>query len=108
MSPGRRRGLPRPPRFTYPPVRLEARRILAMRGWIRRFAGWMGVDRRHALCIGDEVRDAEAARGEGLRFGAVTWGYTRADVLARAKPDYLFRRVDDIAPALLDRQAPRA
>lgn len=81
--------------------------LFGKRSKLRRLLAAMGVDRQHALCIGDEVRDAEAARGEHLRFGAVTWGYTRADVLASARPDYLFQRVGDIAPALLGRQARR-
>lgn len=80
--------------------------LFGKRSKLRRMLAALGVDRRHALCIGDEVRDAQAARGEGLRFGAVAWGYTRADVLASARPDYLFRRVGDIAPALL--QLPEA
>ncbi|WP_151635910.1 HAD hydrolase-like protein [Noviherbaspirillum aerium] len=75
--------------------------LFGKRGKLRRLLEAMNVERRHALCIGDEVRDAEAARDEGLRFGAVAWGYTRSDVLAAAGPDYLFERVDDIAPALL-------
>jgi phosphoglycolate phosphatase len=75
--------------------------LFGKRSKLRRMLAAMGVERRHVLCIGDEVRDAEAARGERLRFGAVTWGYTRADVLASVMPDYLFRRVHDIAPALL-------
>lgn len=74
--------------------------LFGKRSKLRRLLAAMGVERRHALCIGDELRDAEAARDERLRFGAVAWGYTRADVLAAARPDYLFRRVDEIAPAL--------
>lgn len=77
--------------------------LFGKRSKLRRLLGEMNIDRRHALCVGDEVRDAEAARSERLRFGAVSWGYTRADVLQATRPDYLFRRVDDIAPALLGR-----
>lgn len=34
------------------------------------------------LCIGDELRDLEAARTAGLDFAGVAWGYTRAESLA--------------------------
>ena len=54
-----------------------------------------------AICIGDELRDAEAARAAGLAFGAVAWGFTDGDTLeARARPDYLFTSVSEIAERL--------
>lgn len=50
-----------------------------------------------ALCIGDEIRDLEAARAMGVAFAAVTWGFARADALAARSPDMLFNAVEDIA-----------
>ena len=35
------------------------------------------------LCVGDEMRDAEAAQKLGLDFAAVSWGYTNPAQLAR-------------------------
>lgn len=53
------------------------------------------------LCVGDEVRDMEAAKEADMAFGAVAWGYTRVDVL-EAYPDIaLFYTVDDIAETVL-------
>jgi phosphoglycolate phosphatase len=50
-----------------------------------------------ALCIGDEIRDLEAARAMGVAFAAVTWGFARGDALAARGPDMLFTAVEDIA-----------
>jgi len=56
-----------------------------------------GVAPERALCIGDEVRDLEAARALGCRFGAVAWGYTDAQAFAALGPDHLFAEPADIA-----------
>ncbi len=49
-----------------------------------------------AICIGDEIRDLDAARAAGIAFGAVEWGYTRPDALLALSPDVMFRKVGDI------------
>lgn len=60
-----------------------------------------GVKLNEVLCIGDEVRDIEAAKGATMAFGAVAWGYTRADVL-EAHPDIqVFYTIDDIVQTVL-------
>lgn len=56
---------------------------------------------RDALYIGDEVRDAEAARGADIAFGAVTWGYATAAALLTHDPAELFSRPAQIAEILL-------
>lgn len=48
-----------------------------------------GANPAEVLCIGDEIRDYEAARSEGLAFGGVSWGYTQPHTL-RALPNALF------------------
>jgi phosphoglycolate phosphatase len=53
-----------------------------------------------AVYLGDELRDAEAARDAGLRFAAVTWGQHHAAVLRSVTPDFVFDHVGEIAPAL--------
>ena len=53
-----------------------------------------------ALYVGDELRDAEAARAVGVAFGAVTWGFTTVDALKAQAPDRVFTSVAEIAPAL--------
>jgi phosphoglycolate phosphatase-like HAD superfamily hydrolase len=46
--------------------------------------------------IGDELRDAEAARKIGVRFGAVAWGYNTLESLKYYVPDYEFKTPGDI------------
>ena len=52
-----------------------------------------GVAPRETLCVGDELRDLRAARGEGLAFGAVTWGYTSAAAFEEQDSTTIFRSV---------------
>ncbi len=59
-----------------------------------------GIGAHHALAIGDEVRDAEAAGRSGIAFAAVTWGYAHADALRAANPALMLSDVDDIARKL--------
>jgi phosphoglycolate phosphatase len=55
-----------------------------------------GIDRSAALCIGDEIRDYEAAQKAGIAFGAVSWGYTHRQALEALTPDALFDRPEAI------------
>jgi phosphoglycolate phosphatase len=52
-----------------------------------------GMSARETLSVGDEVRDAEAARGAGIDFAAVAWGYARPDALRAQQPVTVFGRV---------------
>ncbi len=59
---------------------------------------------RHTACtpaeavyVGDELRDADAAREAGVAFGAVTWGYNDAGTLRRADPAHVFETPADFA-----------
>ncbi|WP_291845048.1 HAD hydrolase-like protein [Maricaulis sp.] len=52
------------------------------------------------LCIGDEVRDIDAAREAGCHAGAVEWGFATPDILAAQDPHYLFRRPSEITDSL--------
>jgi len=55
-----------------------------------------GVAAAEAICIGDEIRDLEAARAEGIAFGAVAWGYTNPEALRAHEPEEMFSTVDEI------------
>jgi phosphoglycolate phosphatase len=55
-----------------------------------------GIAARETLSIGDEVRDAEAARKAGIDFAAVSWGYARVDALRAHAPVTIFDRVGAI------------
>ena len=50
-----------------------------------------------ALFVGDEIRDAEAARAAGVPFGAVAWGYTSTAALRAQTPAHFFERVEDLS-----------
>lgn len=69
----------------------------------RRVLKLSGVAPDDALCIGDEIRDIEAAREAGIDFGAVTWGYTSAAALKARAPNYLFSRIDEVIAAVASR-----
>lgn len=60
-----------------------------------------GVRPHDVLCVGDEVRDIEAAKEAAMAFGAVAWGYTRVDVLAVYPGIDLFYSVEDIVQTVL-------
>ena len=59
------------------------------------------VDAAQAIAIGDETRDIEAARANGIACGAVTWGYAAPAALRARKPDLVFAEIADIPRALL-------
>jgi len=49
-----------------------------------------GIPAREAIYIGDEQRDAEAARAAVMDFGAVAWGYATRAALAGTRPALIF------------------
>lgn len=60
-----------------------------------------GVSSHHAIAIGDEIRDLEAARATGIAFGAVSWGYTDGSALQALKPDEFFSTIGQITSRFL-------
>jgi phosphoglycolate phosphatase len=67
---------------------------------IRRLLKKAGLDGKHLLYVGDEVRDIEAARKAGVAAAAVTWGLNSPQLLSRHEPDFLIERPEQI-PELL-------
>jgi len=59
-----------------------------------------GIPAAQAIAIGDETRDAEAARQVGIAFGAVAWGYASLEALRAHDPDLVFMSIDEIAARL--------
>lgn len=55
-----------------------------------------GIPAGEAIAIGDEIRDLEAARAEGIAFGAVAWGYTRPEALRAHGPEEVFAEPEEI------------
>jgi len=57
---------------------------------IRKVVERAAVPPAHALYVGDQAMDAEAARKAGVAFGAVSWGYAPIEALRRAGPQREF------------------
>lgn len=75
--------------------------IFGKRAKLRGVLRSSGVAAAEAICIGDEVRDLEAAREEGIAFGAVSWGYTNPEALRARRPEEMFSSVDEILRKLV-------
>ena len=60
-----------------------------------------GIPPSEVICIGDEIRDHDAARAAGLVFGAVSWGYNDPDALRRMMPEAFFENPDQIVTMLV-------
>jgi phosphoglycolate phosphatase len=73
---------------------------------LRRVLRAGGVAPEDAVFVGDEVRDAEAARAVGVAFAAVVWGYGAPEALRAQGPAFVFGGVAEIALGLL-RPRPR-
>jgi phosphoglycolate phosphatase len=71
--------------------------LFGKRRRLRRVVQGSGVSDARVLCVGDEVRDIEAAHAEGLDFGAVGWGYTKPEALRARAPKLMFGSVTDMA-----------
>jgi phosphoglycolate phosphatase len=70
--------------------------MFGKRAKLRKVLRESGVAPAEALCIGDELRDLQAARAEGIPFGAVAWGYTEIEALAAHQPEETFACVADV------------
>lgn len=67
---------------------------------LRRLLDESSFAREDVLCIGDEVRDMEAAQREKTDFGAVAWGYTSPYALRARDPTFLFEGPEEICATL--------
>jgi len=54
------------------------------------------IDKSKAFYIGDETRDIEAAKHNGIYSIAVTWGFNSEKALLQHEPHYLVRKPDDL------------
>ena len=68
---------------------------------LRKVVARAGVVHADVLAIGDELRDLDAARANGIAFGAVSWGFTTREALAARVPEFLFDAPGEIARAIL-------
>lgn len=75
--------------------------LFGKRSKLRGVLAGSGIAAAEAIAIGDEIRDLEAARAEGIAFGAVSWGYTHLQALRAHEPDEVFESVEEIAGRLV-------
>ena len=66
----------------------------------RRVARKLGVKPSETICIGDELRDIDAAKAAGMGSGAVAWGYAFPGALQAAEPTHLFNSIEEIVERL--------
>lgn len=66
----------------------------------RKVLSKLRVEIHEAVCIGDEIRDIDAARQVGLATGIVCWGYTAPEALKNQKADHVFQTMRDIVAQL--------
>ena len=66
----------------------------------RRVARKLGAEPSETICIGDELRDIDAARAAGMDSGAVAWGYALPAALQAAGPTHFFNAIDEITQRL--------
>jgi phosphoglycolate phosphatase len=66
----------------------------------RRVARRLNIDPADIICIGDELRDIEAARAAGMDSGAVAWGYALPAALKAAGPTHFFNSIEEMMRTL--------
>jgi phosphoglycolate phosphatase len=66
----------------------------------RRVARKLGAKPTETICIGDEIRDIEAADAASMDSGAVAWGYALPAALQATGPTHLFNSIEEIPQRL--------
>ncbi|MEH2533661.1 phosphoglycolate phosphatase [Bradyrhizobium sp. AZCC 1588] len=66
----------------------------------RRVARRLEARPEETICIGDEIRDIEAAKAAGMDSGAVAWGYAIPAALQAAGPTHLFNSIEEMVQRL--------
>lgn len=66
----------------------------------RRVARALKVIPSEVICIGDELRDIDAARAAGMDSGAVAWGYALPAALQAERPTHFFHTLEEIKQEL--------
>ncbi len=69
-------------------------------GKLKKILKKSGIPPQEAFCIGDEIRDIQAANQAKIPCGAVSWGYNKVESLIDLKPKEVFHSVDDIIKKL--------
>jgi phosphoglycolate phosphatase len=82
-------------------TRLDCGAAVFGKHWkFRRVARKLGAKPSETICIGDEIRDIEAAKAAGMDSGAVAWGYALPAALRAAGPTHLFNSIEEMMQQL--------
>lgn len=52
--------------------------------------------KNETIYIGDEVRDIDACRDNGIKIISVTWGFNTKEILQKNNPDYMVEKPQEI------------
>ena len=66
----------------------------------RRVARRLDINPADTICVGDELRDIDAARAAGMDSGAVAWGYALPAALQAAGPTHFFDTIEEMTRRL--------
>jgi phosphoglycolate phosphatase len=80
-------------------------RLFGKRRAIERTSKAEAMRRDEVLCIGDEVRDVEAAQAAGVDMAAVTWGFNSRAALTKCAPTFVVDSPEELLP-LIERERP--
>lgn len=76
-------------------------RVFGKQSKLKKVLKQSGIEAKDAICIGDEIRDIQAAQKVHIPFGAVAWGYTNIEALMAFNPAEVFRQVAEIAEKVI-------
>ncbi len=67
---------------------------------IKKFLHNNGINPADVIYIGDEVRDIQAAKQNGIKSAAITWGFNDLAALQAQKPDFIINKPEDLRELL--------
>ena len=76
-------------------------RLFGKQAKLKKILKQSGIHADEAICIGDEIRDIQAAQKVKIPFGAVAWGYTNLEALKAYAPAEVFTKVGEIAERII-------
>ena len=76
-------------------------RVFGKQSKLKKMLKQSGVEAEEAICIGDEIRDIQAAEKMHIAFGAVAWGFTNVEALKACNPAEVFANVAEIAQKII-------
>ena len=63
---------------------------------IKRFLKKTGILKENFVYVGDELRDIEACRKEGVKIISVLWGWDSVEAIKKGNPDFIAHKPQDV------------